>query len=154
MPFLTKEELKTAGVLTVIENVTNGDDTIITQVIEESIDLMKTYLSVCYDADLAFSKEGDQRSLTLLKFLKIIVIYWLYKRKPTALDQDTVTSYDEAILWLKDVSKGVAYLNIPKKETNNTNAGDGFMKLGGKPKYSTSHNEGFNQTFGASGYRS
>ena len=134
MPFLTKQELKTAGVPEVIAKVTNGDDAIITTVIDESIDEMKGYLAVNYDADAIFKAVDDKRSKTVLKYLKKIVIYELYKRKSNPLDDDTITSYDDAMNWLKNVAKGMVAADLPTRSTDTTD-GDGFIKFGGNTRY-------------------
>lgn len=132
--FLTKEELKTAGVPEIVAKVTNGDDSIIETVIAENIDKMKGHLNVYYDADAVFSAEGSDRNLTVLMYLKMIVIYRLYKRKANLLDDDTISDFEEAIEWLHNVAKGVVAINLPKKNTT-TDTGDGFIKFGSNNKY-------------------
>lgn len=134
MPFLTKDELKTAGVPEVIAKVTNGDDAIITDVIDESIDEMKGYLAVNYDADAIFNATGADRNKTVLKYLKKIVIYELYKRKGNLLDDDTMSSFDDAMAWLKGVAKGVIAADLPTRSTDSS-SGDGFIKFGGNSRY-------------------
>ncbi len=139
--FLTKDELKTAGVPEIIAKVTNGDDTIITTVIEESIDDMKGYLNANFDAVAIFNTTGDDRNKTVLKYLKKIVIYELYKRKGNLLDDDTITSYDDAMAWLKNVAKGIiSPHNLPAKSPGeNSTSGDGFIKFGSNTKYPTGY---------------
>ena len=140
--FLTKDELKTTGVPEVIAKVTNGDDNIITTVIEETIDEMKGYLGVYYDAVAIFEAEGNERNKTVLKYLKKIVVYELYKRKENLLDNDTITSYDDAMEWLKNIAKGIlVYEDLPVKQDNENSGGtgDGFIKYGSNPKYPTSY---------------
>ena len=132
-PFLTKSELKTTGVPEVIAKVTNGDDAIITSVIDESIDEMKGYLSVNYDATAIFAAVGNTRNKTVLKYLKKIVVYELYKRKSNLLDDDTITSYEDAMAWLKNVAKGILSADLPTRSTD-TSDGDGFIKFGGNTR--------------------
>lgn len=132
--FLTKEELKTAGVPEVIANVTNGDDNIITTVIAENIDTMKGYLNVYYDADAVFNTTGEDRNLTVLMYLKMIVVYRLYKRKTNLLDEDTISDFNEAMEWLHNVAKGIVSVNLPRKESA-SDSGDGFVKFGSNTKY-------------------
>lgn len=131
--FLTKEELKTTGVPEVIAKVTNGDDDIITEVIAESIDEMKGYINVNYDAEATFNAVGNERNKTVLKYLKKIVVYELYKRKANLIDDDTISSFQEAMGWLEKMSKGLLSANLPVIE--NEAIGDGFVKFGGNTKY-------------------
>lgn len=138
MSFLIKSELKTAGVPEVIAKVTNGDDDIIASVIDESIDEMKGYLAVNYDAEAVFAAVDDARNKTVLKYLKKIVIYELYKRKSNLLDEDTITSYEDAMAWLKNVAKGIIAADLPTRNTDSTD-GDGFIKFGGNTRYPSNY---------------
>lgn len=137
--FLTKDELKTTGVPEVIEKVTNGDDTIITEVIAETIDEMKGYLGVYYDAIAIFNATENDRNKTVLKYLKKIVVYELYKRKENLLDNDTISSYDEAMDWLKSIAKGILAAELPVPSNTTDNSGDGFIKFGSNSKYPTGY---------------
>jgi phage gp36-like protein len=132
--FLTKEELKTTGVPEVIAKVTNDDDEIITEVILESIDEMKGYLAVNYNAEAIFQAEGNYRNKTVLKYLKKIVVYELYKRKSNLLDEDTVSSFEEAMSWLERIATGLLSAPLPAKD-DDVPVGDGFIKFGGNTKY-------------------
>ena len=73
--FLTKEELKTVSDINIVNKIVNMDDTIVADIIAESIDLMKSYLSRYYDAGAIFAQEGENRKKAVLKKLKDIVIY-------------------------------------------------------------------------------
>ncbi len=132
--FLTKEELKTAGVPEVIAKVTNGDDSIITEVIEETIDEMKGYIAVNYNAEAVFNAIDNDRNKTVLKYLKKIVVYELYKRKSNLLDDDTISSWEDAMNWLEKIAKGLIDASLPSKNTDGE-VGDGFIKFGGSKKY-------------------
>ena len=55
MAFLTKEELKTVSDINIVDIITNLDDTIVTDIISESIDIMKGFLSRFYDIDAIFA---------------------------------------------------------------------------------------------------
>ena len=105
MSYLTIDELRTVAVGEIIHKVTNGDDEIVQQIIDESINEMAGYLAVNYDTDAIFSAEGEARNLTVLKYLKKIVLYELYKRKMTTIDDATMTSYEDAMTWLKELPK-------------------------------------------------
>ena len=135
--FLSKDELKTTGVPEVIAKVTNGDDEIITDVIAESIDEMKGYLGVYYDTEAIFSAVDNDRNKTVLKYLKKIVVYELYKRKENLLDDDTISSYDEAKDWLEKVARGILSATLPVKNDDADSIGDGFIKFGSNERYPT-----------------
>jgi len=137
--FLTIDELKTNSLPVLIQKIINNDVTIVEEIIAESIDEMKGYLIGNYNADSIFSKTGTDRSKTILKHLKRIVKYELYKRKDQLIDEDTLRDYDETMSWLRDVAKGVLSLNIPIEEEDQPAIGDGFIKYGSGTRYNSKY---------------
>lgn len=141
--FLTKEELKTVATDDIINKIINGDDSIVTDIIAESIDVVSTYLHQYFDTAVIFSKTGDERNLTVLKHLKGIVIYEIYTRRTKMLNEVAKLRYDEALLWLEKVAKGTIKPNLPIRvlDTNADGTPDTpatFMKLGSRKSY-TNH---------------
>ncbi|QKX04874.1 DUF1320 family protein [Aquimarina sp. TRL1] len=134
--FIEKDDLKTISVVQVINNLINDNDEIVTEVIEESIDDMMGYLKK-YAHHNIFDKRGTERNPTIKKHLKRIVKYELYKRKDIQIDDDTRIDYDETRTWLFDIATGKLDINLPEKEAEPETSGDGFIKLGGMPKYKT-----------------
>jgi phage gp36-like protein len=141
--FLTKEELKTVATDEIINKIINNDDSIVSDIIAESIDVMSTYLFQYFDTEAVFAKVASERNLTILKHLKGIVIYEIYTRRTKMLNEVAKLRYDEALLWLEKVAKGTIKPNLPIRELD-TN-GDGtldtpatFMKLGSRKTY-TNH---------------
>lgn len=138
MAFLHKDELKTVAPSDFVEIVLGTDSDVVEMIIAEMIDLIKTNIGSYYDAEQIFSKEGNQRSLTVLNYLKDLVWYKLLKRrKPQNLNED---EYNEAMKWLEDISTGKRKANLPAVMIDVD--GDGapdienpFMKLGSRKNY-------------------
>ena len=138
--FLEKSELKTVGVEEIINRIISSDDTIVEEIIAESIDVMSGYLFQYFDTTAIFEASGENRNLTIVKHLKGIVLFEIYTRRTKQLNEVAKMRYDEAMLWLEKVSKGTIQPNLPPKLTD-TN-GDGtpdsevpFMKLGSRKNY-------------------
>lgn len=138
--YLNIEELKTVATREVIDLITNSDDSIVNEIIAESIDLMKSYLFRYYDTSSVFEKQGEQRSKVLLKYLKDIVIHEVYIRRTKKMNEVAKIRYDEAMLWLEKLAKGDIEADLPKKLEDTD--GDGipdeatpFMKLGSRKSY-------------------
>lgn len=138
--FLEKSELKTVGVEEIINRIISSDDTIVEEIIAESIDVMSGYLFQYFDTTAIFEASGESRNLTIVKHLKGIVLFEIYTRRTKQLNEVAKMRYDEAMLWLEKVSKGTIQPNLPPKLTD-TN-GDGipdsevpFMKLGSRKNY-------------------
>ncbi len=138
--FLEKAELNTVATEEIINRIINNNNTIVTDIIDESIDLMSTYLYEYYDTENIFNKTGTNRNKTVLKHLKGIVIHEIYIRRTIEFNEVAKSRYDEAMLWLDKVSEGKIKPPLPPK-TVDTN-GDGtpdtpvqFMKLGSRKNY-------------------
>lgn len=138
--FLEKSELKTVGVDEIINRIINNDDTIVGDIIAESIDVMSGYLFQYFDTEAIFNATDSDRNLTVLKHLKGIVLFEIYTRRTKALNDVAKLRYDEAMLWLEKVSKGTIKPNLPPKlvDTNGDGTPDSevpFMKLGSRKNY-------------------
>lgn len=138
--FLEKSELKTVATDEIINKIINNDDSIVTNIIDESIDLMSGYLYQYYNTETIFEATGDARNKTILKHLKGIVIHEIYIRRTKTFNEVAKTRYDEAMLWLEKVSEGKIKPPLPIR-LNDTN-GDGtadtpatFMKLGSRKNH-------------------
>lgn len=138
--FLEKSELKTVGVDEIINRIINNDDSIVTEIIAENIDLMSSYLYQYYDTVQIFNAEGNDRSKTLLKHLKGLVIHDIYIRRTKNVNEAAKVRADEALLWLEKVSSGKIKPDLPVKkedidEDGNPESPVKFMKLGSNKKY-------------------
>ena len=106
MPFLTKTELKTVADLAIVDIITGLDDTIVSQIIAESIDVMSSYLSNYYDPAAIFTATGGDRNLMVMKHLKDIAIYEIYIRLTRDMNEVAKMRYDEAMNWLEKMNTG------------------------------------------------
>jgi len=104
--FLEKSELKTVAQIPIIDKIINMDDEIVTDIIDESISLMKGYLSRYYDAETIFAQEGEGRHKMVLKRLKDIVIYEIYERHTREQNLVAQRRYQEAMAWLERLNTG------------------------------------------------
>lgn len=135
MSFLLKEELKTVATAEMVTIITNSDDIIITEIIEESIDLMRSYLHQNYDTEALFAAVDDAREKIVVKYLKDIVIYEIYCRRTRQINELAKQRYDEAMLWLERVAKGEINPGLPTRIDPDTGAEETFMKTGGRKTY-------------------
>ncbi|WP_264520378.1 DUF1320 domain-containing protein [Flavobacterium sp. N1994] len=136
--FLEKSELKTVSTTEIINLITNGDESIITTIISECIDVMSGYLFQYFDTAAIFEATGDERNLTILKHLKALVIHGIYKRRSKTMNESVKDDYDEAMTWLEKVSEGKIKPPLPIRMVDNGNGGTEaatFLKLGGRKNY-------------------
>jgi phage gp36-like protein len=143
MAFLTLAELKTKTTVEIINLITNSDDTTVTDIINENIDMMKSYLFKYYDTDAIFNATGGDRSKVVIKHLKSLTIFDVYEIRGSGYTEATEKKYDEAMRWLEMMSKGTIEADLPSKQVDTD--GDGtadssstFMKLGSRKNH-TNH---------------
>lgn len=125
MAFLVKDELKTVADISIIDIITNLDDSIVYQIIAESISLMTTYLKPRYNTDIVFAAIEVERHLTVLKYLKDIVIYEIYIRYTRKMNEVALKRYEEAMRWLEKVNAGEFAADLPE---HNQTAADGTVE--------------------------
>ena len=56
--YLTKEELKTVSPIAVIDAITDTDEGIVNEIVEENIEIIKSFLAT-YDVQNIFSRRGS-----------------------------------------------------------------------------------------------
>ena len=136
--FLEKSELKTVGQIPIIDKIINMDDSIVDDIIVESISLMKGYLSRFYDAETIFAQEGELRHKSILKRLKDIVIYEIYERHTREQNLVAMRRYQEAMAWLEKLNSGeFADHTLPAlpNEDEDINGISGDTRFGGNKRY-------------------
>jgi len=139
--FLSQNELKTVADKAIIVLITDMDEEIVDQVIAESIDLMSSYLSRYYDVQNIFNKQGAARNLTVLKYLKDIVIYEVYMRHTRQINEAAQKRYNEAMNFLEKLNTGDFFIStlpsIPGEITSPNNQEEQLTRFGSNSPYQT-----------------
>jgi phage gp36-like protein len=139
--FLSQNELKTVADKAIIVLITDMDEEIVDQVIAESIDLMSSYLSRYYDVQNIFNKQGVARNLTVLKYLKDIVIYEVYMRHTRQINEAAQKRYNEAMNFLEKLNTGDFFIStlpsIPGEITSPNNQEEQQTRFGSNSPYQT-----------------
>ncbi|MGE4542239.1 MAG: phage protein Gp36 family protein [Bacteroidales bacterium] len=142
MAFLTKDELKTVSDIEIVDIITNLDDTIVAEIIAESIDKMKGFMSRFYDIESIFDQQGDDRKKSVVKRLKDIVIYEIYERHTRSTNDVAARRYAEAMDWLEKVYTGeLGDRTLPPKPPVETDGqgSTGDIRFGGSIKYDSAY---------------
>ncbi len=137
MAFLTISDLHTVRTLDFIDIMKGTDETVVQEIIDESISVFTTFLGAYYDMEMVFSQTGAERNLTVLKYLKKLVVYELMQRRKPGGDD---TDYQEVMKWLEDIAGGKLSVDLPAKLEDTDGDGEPdeavpFMKLGGRKTY-------------------
>lgn len=148
--FLDKEELKTHLYDYQLEQITEGDDTIIEMAIAAAIEEAESYIRQNnkadvndgrskYDVDAVFATTGTQRSPMLLQIVKTLAVWHIVQLCNADMVYDKVKDrYDRAVTWLKDVSRGNITAKLPLLVVPEPSITDQSMnpwRMGGSAKF-------------------
>lgn len=119
----------------VIEQITEGDDSVVEQAIDAAIEEAKSYLAQRYDIEKVFTTEGKGRNALVLENVKVIVIW----RIITICNAETIYEmwkerYDRVIDYFKSVAKGVTTPSLPLIKDSQGNVTI-QAKFGSNPKF-------------------
>ncbi|MEG0788784.1 MAG: phage protein Gp36 family protein [Muribaculaceae bacterium] len=133
--YLSAKELKTNMYAHVIEQITEGDDSVVEQAIDAAIEEAKSYLAQRYDIEKVFTTEGKGRNALVLENVKVIVIW----RIITICNAETIYEmwkerYDRVIDYFKSVAKGVTTPSLPLIKDSQGNVTI-QAKFGSNPKF-------------------
>lgn len=144
MAFLTKDELVTVAdieLIDILAGIENAD-TVVAEIIDESIEIMKGYLSRFYDVDTIFNATGTDRKKSVTKRLKDIVIYEIYERHTRESNTVALRRYNEAMDWLEKCYTGeLGDRTLPAKPTttDETAGTSGDVQFGGNTRYNSKY---------------
>lgn len=134
LTFLSPNELKTNKLKEVIDLIVGCDKSIIKDTIQENISVMRDGLRNHYDVAAIFNATGEERSLTVLKHLKSLVVYDLFGIRSHEPPPYVERHYNEAMRWLERVETGKSNPDLPVPQDEEGNQ-DMFLSTGTRPKY-------------------
>ncbi len=114
--FITKEDFNITIRPYEVDQITDGDDTIVDMAISAAIGEMKPYL-FRYDTDRIFSASGSERHSLLVRFAVDIAVFELVSiARPDQDLENRRALYKRAIDWLKQVKDEEMPVDLPLKE--------------------------------------
>ena len=117
MAFIEKADLYTKILQDELEEITRGDDTLITNAISAAEGQIKVYLNDSYDIDSLLTATGDDRHQFLLQICADLAVYYLVARVQAGQDvQDRKDRHDRGIKFLKMAKDTGTYPDFPRRE--------------------------------------
>jgi hypothetical protein len=122
--FLQKEELNSKSYAYILEQITEGDDSIIDEGINAAIEEVKSYLTPnnkqawldgrkIYDAEAIFNATGNDRNALILSFTKNIAVWKIIELcNADMIYEKQRELYDRAINYLDKLSKGHVTISL------------------------------------------
>lgn len=113
--FISKAEYKyhirTYRLNQILESLDEADDVILDNAEGEAMGVIRKHLGTRYDMDVELAKSGDSRSKVLLRYIKVLVLYFIYERVPDdSVPERVVKNYDEVMKALEKIEDGDAHI--------------------------------------------
>lgn len=146
--FLVKEELGSVMYGYQIDQITQGNDLIVTQAILAAIGEVKSYLTANnkkewidgryrYDVTAIFSAEGTERNAIILEITKTVAKWWIVQLcNADMIYEQCKERYDRAIEWLTKLAKGTVNLDeLPQIDLETTQPDKQPFSYGSRAKF-------------------
>lgn len=122
----------------IINEITEGDEQVVLQAIEEAIEEVRSYLRPRYDTEAVFDAEGATRNALILGNTKVVTVWNIIKLSNAETIYDMWKDrYDRVIKYLEGVAEGVRTPSLPLLKNEN---GEVKIKIrfGSNPKFNHS----------------
>ena len=131
MAFIVKADLATKILIDELNEITRGDDTLVTQACIAAEAEARGYIYDTFDVDVIFATTGTNRNALLLDMLADMAIYLLVARcQAGQYLEDRQSRYDRAVKWFKAAAKTESYNDLPRREATKQN----HISYGSNPK--------------------
>ena len=93
------------------------DDPVLLDVVESSaIALVRDALHSRFDVDDIFGRRGADRHAQVLRWVKTLVVYFIYERIPDRQMPERVeTDYRQTLDWLGEIEDGKKSVDLPRR---------------------------------------
>lgn len=120
--FISKDDIKTHLFDYQIDQITGGDDTIVSEAVSAATEEVKAYLAARYDTAAIFAATGADRSALVLSLVKTVAVYRLLLLcNVDAIYERYETAYDKASQFLRQLAAGDLVADLPYKDTASGN---------------------------------
>lgn len=101
-----------------LSQIIDADNVLLDSVELTAIQVVKDALHQWYDTDAIFATTGANRPPQVLRWCIVLAVYYLYERVPDKLVPERVSrNYDQTIEMLRDISDAKVSLDLPLKQT-------------------------------------
>ncbi len=133
--FIDIQELKTHLYEYQVDQITEGDDSIVSDAISLATDTVKSYIGARYDVGAIFSKSGRERSPLIVGHVKNIAAWQIVQlANVDAIYDRYEKAYDRTIDFLTKVAQGLLTPDLPYIETPDGTP-PGTLQISSNPKF-------------------
>jgi len=134
-----KYQIRTYRLDQILESVDEDEDAILNAAEDEALGMLTKHLADKYDMATVLAQSGGSRSSVILRWAKVLTMYYIYERIPDEMVPDRiVANYKEVMMQLKRVEDGEAGVpGLPPKtvtDENGDSANYTRRRFGSNPK--------------------
>ena len=133
--FIHPSEIKTHLLDYQVDQITNGDESIVISAIDAAVAEVKSYISSRFDSDAIFSLSGKDRSPLILVHVKNIAVWNLLRLSNVDAIYDRYRdAYNDSISFLSKVADGSLVPDLPYRQSPDGNP-PGTLQISSNPKF-------------------
>lgn len=133
--FIQPQELKTHLYDYQVDQITDGDTTIVDTAIDTAVAEVKSYLANRFDVQAIFSQSGNSRHPLIIEHVKVCACHHLlHLANVDALYDRYDQAYQRSIEYLQKVADGALTPDLPYRESTTGNP-PGTLQISSNPKF-------------------
>lgn len=102
-----KYQIRTARLDQILESVDEDEDVMLDSAETEAVGMLRKHLDNRYNMPVELAKAGADRHKVLLRWAKVLVIYYIYERIPDDMvPERVVKNYDDVMKALEKIEDG------------------------------------------------
>lgn len=132
MAFLTDEDYDSTIYTEILTAINRADPDAKLKAEEAAIEEITSYLSSRYDTTAIFAATGTNRNALIVMYTVDLAVYYMHsKSNPRMLPEVRKLRRDDAIGWLKQVSRAQINPNLPKLSNDTKD----YVRFGSNTKF-------------------
>ena len=109
-----KTHLQSEHLEQILSDPTYSKAQILADAEQDAIAVINDALKGVYDTEQIFSKRGNERPRSVLRWATILVVYMIYERIPDDfIPKRVIKNYDDVLELLKQIAKGQRKVDLP-----------------------------------------
>lgn len=119
MAYLVQNDYKTMLRDERLTQIVEGNSTLLADCSDEAQAKVTDSLNALYNCEEIFSKTGNQRHKNVLRWMKVIALYFLYCRvEDDLVPERVVKDYNDTLQTLERIEDGKVNAELPRRENS------------------------------------
>jgi phage gp36-like protein len=121
MSFLEQTDYNVSISTDLLNQIIDGDEDLLDNAESDSAQIITDRIGDKYSVDSELQKQGDERNRTLVRWMRVLSMYYIYGRIPDEqIPERVVKDYDDVIKELDKISSGKYATSLARIEVDGT----------------------------------